>query len=1288
MLKSLELFGFKSFADRTKFEFGSGITGVVGPNGSGKSNIVDAIKWILGDQSPKSLRGKEMTDVIFNGAAGRKPSQLAEALMTFDNSSGFLAIESQEVQVGRRIWRSGDSEYLINRTTVRLKDIRDLFVGTGAGPSAYCIIEQGRVDQILQANATSRRAIFEEAAGIGRFKARKSEAMRKLERVDQNLLRLTDIVDEVEAQLNSMRTQAEKAAKSRALSEELREAWLGLSADDYRDHSAQLEQVEQAVGNLESETSASHNRHQELERRLSALDVEIAEVEDRLREAERSSATNREGIVGHEATIQHQAARNIELDAELIRLRKQRTGMVARTQGILGELQHTKDQRDRFEADFTKRKTDLESRQIQNHELAAKIDGDRKRVEADRQRLLDLMRSVSASGNRVSGLQSQLQALHVTKQSSEGRRDKLHEQIAACRAECDRRQIRVHEAEQRISVDDEKIRGITNERKSLHGEQNQFQQRLAEKREQRSAWQARKSVLEDLESRQEGLGIGVQEILRRAQTSDYPPWNRIRGSVADLIDVDLEQAALLEVAMGSRSQLIVLDELDSLIAYLGGGACQISGRVGFVVYGADPTSPQAATRRTKPSDVPPSKNQSHNFDHFRIDPATLPDLSGCAGIQNRADRLVMCEELPLLAEQLLADTWIVDTLDTALELSKDAGRGCRFVTLQGELLDADGTLFVGTIRSETAVLSRKSELRRLKSELIRLDRQIVKEQSQLSNLTDSLGHTDRELEAAQSNLQISSDQHAELKSELAGLEQELDRLRRDRDTLDNETARITIQQDQFEGELHNSQMQLARVEEDLQALESGIDQSERDVARAKHRLQTLKQRSTAEQLDLAKQEERLIGLRLAYERLEQDQQLRVQQRDEAERRFEMAASKRQQIALHILNANAFLAELFLTEEQSVEHVAALIDQKEQLRSQRAKLGKEEAALLQQQRTLNERQHCEELKARDIRHQLSSLEERIEEEYQLVLADVVETGASALRPYQQELRRRLKADAADEVSVVEVEGESKLAARTRSDGEPEESDLPNYEEVRDHLEANVNRLRRKLKLMGSVDPESLRDLDDLEKRYGYLSSQLEDLLEAKHALEDIVRRINSESKRLFSETFEQVRSHFRDLFRKAFGGGDGEIVLEDWDDVLECGIDIVARPPGKELTSISLMSGGEKTLTAFALLLALFKTRPSPYCILDEVDAALDEANVDRLLALLKEFNQTVQFITITHKKPTMAIADVLYGVTMEQPGVSKRMSVRFEDVREDGEFSVSNQPTFTSTQDGQMKDAA
>ena len=867
-------------------------------------------------------------------------------------------------------------------------------------------------------------------------------------------------------------------------------------------------------------------------------------------------------------------------------------------------------------------------------------------------------------------MQSQLQHLVEEGDRLAEERGRIEAGLNTCRGECRRAQEQVDDAGEKVRRAEQQVAEIEQQRSDLVGSQNRVHKTLAEQREQRSACRARKSVLEDLELRQEGLGIGPKEILKRAQELDEEPWNLIRGSVADLLEVDLEDAALLEVSLGHRAQLIVIDDFGPLIDYLNSGAGQVSGRVGFIACLRDaPRSAQSRDRRGRSDD---------RIETFEAADDT-PDLSELAGVKMRADALVKSSPIvPDLPERLLADTWIVETLAVALELSRGPGFGCRFVTLQGELLEADGTLTVGTVRSESALVSRKSELRRLRHDLARLEQTIADEENRLSEVDSTLTGVTHDLAAAQEQLKVEAENHATFLNLLADRVREFESLERERRDVESKFRDLQSRRERLVAETQQAQFSLAGINEDLQSIQQGLERREREIAKADQHLQTVQQQRAASQLDLAKHEERLESLRTACQRIEQEQRQREQQREEAERRYAAVAGKRREIKLHILNTQALLSELYLTFERSSAEVRVLSQRRAELRAGRAEIDEGAARVRSVCRELEEAEHQEAILARDLRFQIAALEKRTEEEYQLVLTDVAASGASAYEAYLQE------------EGIAAGDGD---AANDRHDSSPEPagtSAVPSFDDVRGELEERTNRLRRKLQHMGSVNTDSLHDLDELEGRFGHLRGQLDDLIEAKRALEEIIRRINQESKRLFVETFEAVRGHFQMLFRKAFGGGDGDVVLEDPDDVLDCGIDIVARPPGKELKSISLMSGGEKTLTAFALLLALFKSRPSPYCLLDEVDAALDEANVGRLLALLGEFKETTQFIVITHKKPTMTIADVLYGVTMEESGVSKKLSVRFEDVSENGDFksTATKRGEARSAEDGRSKDVA
>ncbi len=1250
MLKSLELFGFKSFADRTKFEFCEGLTGVVGPNGSGKSNVVDAVKWILGDQSAKSLRGKEMSDVIFNGAVGRKASNFAEATITFDNSSGLIPIEMQEVRIGRRLWKNGDAEYLLNNNSVRLKDIRNLLMGTGAGSAAYCIIEQGRVDQILQANASSRRAIFEEAAGISRYKTRKIEATRRLERVEQNLVRLTDIVDELDSQLSSMRNQAEKAAKYREISTELKELWVGLAADDYRALSKVIKERETELQSNSEIIEKLNSTQKVLEKQLHNIDEEIGQIEIGLSQAEKKRSANREKLINTEATVRHQISREEEVVTEFSRLQSQLTMTSLRTNEMLVEQERTAKQLEQFQEGLKGKQEILNRQLIELTEKQSDAEEKKQELSSKRGDLFNVMKELSNTESLLESINNQqiefLNRIEEEIQLLEDSQDILNQ----LQEKWGDQSEKVKRVKKEVSHAQKNFSDVDNDRETLLKEQDEYKDKLAIQREQRSAQQARIHLLEDLENRQEGIGIGVQEILKRAKKAKSAPWKQIRGTVAELIDVDMLNAALLEVALGDRAQLIVIDELSGLIDYLNSGVYEISGRVGFLQYSPDELQRNGLNSNDVINEI---SNGSH-LESFQIRNNVIRDLSDESGVLYRADNLVSSiSAFPKLGELLLSDTWVVESLDVAYQLSQTIGKGCRFVTLQGEMLDSDGALYVGTLRFETAIVSRKSELRKIRNDLIKLDREIILEEDRLLSISTDLQKIEEEKQECQEEVQKITSIWNEEKEILFHLKQDLKQQEKNSASIEEKINQQKQSCEELKEKQKFEKTAFEQNSENLAQIKQEIHELEQSLLEGESEIEQLKKGHEAENLDFAKKEERVNGIQYAYQRMEEEQKQRVAQNEELVRRISNLAEKKSQLQLGILNERASVSELSLLDETLTSQTDEFIRARNIIRDKRNRIRKEETQVRQERREKQEVSHQAEIELGQEKLQIKSLEERIEEEYQLSLAEVINSGASAYKRYLND----------QSVSTEENQTEEAMIQ-------------PSYEEVREEIEQRVFKLRKKLKHMGSINSDSLRDLDELESRFNQLNTQLQDLVEAKNALEEIVRRINTESEKLFVETFDNIRVHFQELFRKAFGGGNGDIVLEDMDDVLECGIDIVARPPGKELKSISLMSGGEKTLTAFALLLALFRSRSSTYCLLDEVDAALDEANVGRLLAMLEEFKKNTQFIMITHKKPSMATCDLLYGVTMEQSGVSKKMSVRFDQVNEHGEFeddSSSNQ---------------
>lgn len=1267
MLKSLELFGFKSFADRTLFEFSPGITCVVGPNGSGKSNVVDALKWILGDQSAKSLRGKDMSDVIFNGSSGRRASGFAEATLAFDNTQGLLPIDTSEVSIGRRLYQSGDSEYLLNGSAVRLKDIRDVFMGTGAGTAAYSIIEQGRVDQILQANPTTRRLVFEEAAGISKFKSRRIDAERRLERVAQNLLRLTDIVDEVETQLNSTRSQASKAARFREVSTELKQLWTGLAADDYRHFSDELENNHEALASLEKQQLDIQSAIQEIEQNKHLTDEQISEFDDKLIDHERELATDRQAIATHQSTVHHQSSRLNEVELEIQRLREQRVIARFRLQEIEAEYRKTQHHVHNFSQEHETTRSATDAKESQAAQIRKQITQWRTEISTATTRFHDLEKQKTLATERLAVLKTQSESYTSQQVKLQNELQAAEQLVQTTEAKAIERKQELHAAQIAYEGTQESIQTLQLKRSDLTDQKSLAAQQFVELKERRSAEAARLSVLEELEHRQEGIAIGVQEILKRAATSHFPPWNRILGLVRDLIDVPLELAPIIDAALGERAQLLATSDLESFLDYLDRGPAPIDGRVGFI---------EITTGKQKNSAPLPC-------------PAPLDsiELTGQAGVFGRADRLIAdSERSPGVAFAVLSDTWIVETLEDARRLLGEIpdAKEIRFVTLQGEVLSPTGELHVGAVPHESSIVSRKSELRQLKNGIHQHDKHIQALIERQSVLEDSISSKHDELSIARKELQAKASDVSECSASLKSQEQEVERLKTDYQKKLAQVEELQRRTQQNEKEANALSGNLTDIETESISTQATIHKHEQEITAAEEEIQALAEELKTQQLEMAKHEERLTSIQQSQARIERQHRQAQQQVEELSQQYRQSIQVRRRGNFSILKAESGIATHALALEATTRETREFFLERDRLRALRKELTKQEETHHKKRRTLQDSQHELEIKIQNQKNQLTGTADRIFEEFQIPLDRLVNQGASAYRIYLNERYGEevaalhcettvIPEDSTDETSETEeIELETSESVETEEEStDVEEILVPTFSEVREELEARVDRLRRKLKGMGHVNTEALESLEDLETRYNGLNHQLNDLQEAKSALEDIIRKINAESERIFFDTFETIRGHFQELFRKLFGGGDADIILEDPEDVLECGIDIVARPPGKELRSISLLSGGEKTMTAVGLLFAMFKSKPSPYCVLDEVDAALDEANVDRYVTVVKEFVSMTQFVVITHRKRTMTAANVLYGVTMEQAGVSKRISVSFEDVNDNGEIRTA-----------------
>jgi chromosome segregation protein len=1285
MLKRLELVGFKSFADKTQFDFPAGITAIVGPNGSGKSNVVDAVRWILGEQSAKSLRGGEMADVIFNGSTSRRSLGLAEVTMTFDNFRRSLGTEADEVQITRRVYRSGEGEYLINQQACRLKDIKDLFLGSGAGTDAYCVIEQGRVDVLLQASTRDRRVIFEEAAGISRFKAKKLETLRKLERVDQNLQRLRDIIDEVEKQLRSVKLQASKAQRYQEYSNRLKELRVALGLEEYHQLTQRLDAEALVLEGLRTGLQERSDQAEAWEVDTRRLEESLGQLEGRVRQHEATLANARQQIAAEETTLGHEWSLTGDLETDLGSTRARLTELSARVTSLVRAAAGALEELEGAEVQGQKQRSIVKALDEQLAEATAKLTELQTQIQADQVEHLEQVRQASRLHNDAVTSHAQINTLRRERERLLAKTEQAAGHLASLDLELQELTQADEALQGRLAGAKQTLANQRQEHDRLRQERDTTAQALSDLRAGRSGLASRIEVLEGLERSHEGLGTGVREVMDLIEESqkskvksqkgeesdasagdgmtlDFGPWTSdlVLGLVADFLAVPHEYAPLIDLALGERAQHFVVRDARRLDQVLRQRQVAFSGRVSFLPLAASATGhTEVIESSVAGSPVVLLSDQAA---------PTHP------GIVARADRLVTCDHPNLadLPSQLLKRTFIVRDMDAARAIAAQAS-GYRFVTLAGELLEADGTLTVGTHHAEAGILSRKSELRELRLQTAEMDLKIGNTERQLASLRDQVATLEMRAGTLQQEIDGIAEQAADLRSRIGQRRQRREGLHEEVSVNRHEMGAV----DRDLSSLHEAWQQ-ARTQADaadrrVQVLQARLEEAEREIRAREQLRQERQQELTAAKVALATVEERLTALRAKHGQIQTDLDQRRQERAQGEQHFEAAQLRLKESQSTMLRATSALASWYLQKEAAEREIAGLTRERDLERHERQILAERAQRARNEWRAQQEQAHARELEANDLRHRRETLSDRLREDYQIELPQLyaVKTESKVQGP-------KSKVDGVDEPA-----GEPD--ADMGSGAEALDFGLWTLDSPIDQIVATeeITELRRKLTRLGSVSLDSLQELAELETRADTLETQYADLSSAKRSLEEIIATINQDSRRLFTETFASIRTHFQELFRKLFGGGQADILLEDENDILETGIEIIARPPGKELRSISLMSGGEKTLTAVALLLAIFRSKPSPFCILDEVDAALDEANIGRFTTVLRDFLDQSQFIIITHSKKTMAVADVLYGVTMQESGISKRVAVRFEDWVEDGQPPAETAPVAAAQRNGE-----
>ena len=1195
MLKALELYGFKSFADKTRFEFPPGITVVVGPNGSGKSNIVDAMKWVLGEQSAKGLRGKDMADVIFKGSggpSGRKPLNSAEATLVLDNEDGRFELDSTEILVTRRVYRSGEGEYLINGEPCRLKDIRNLFRGTGAGTDAYSLIEQGKVDRLLQASPKDRRAIFEEAAGVSRFKAKKVETQRRLARVDQNLLRLSDIVEEVENRLRAVRAQASKAVRYREHTERLQELRTFVGMTDWRRLSERLTTLEDEQVDFQSTLESWSEQVEQAEATLLELDERLNEIAEKAVHDDAALNEVRQGIAEQESKWRLHQTRGREVEEQVTPLRRQLIQQRLR----LREIQSQLDQQDQrlIDAELAFRESadrvnELES---QLEVAAADLTAARQQREVDSSQLVETQQQLNALESRrevlrheMQQLEASLDKLQVKIQSwslDETELSQQHQQLLAeqsrLQEEMESRNTELAHARQQKDRATQRLEELNQKIAKLQSDYNGVQQRA--------------SVIEELEDKLEGLNSGVKQALRESQQDRQGPFGGVVGLVADLIQVNVQHASIVDTALGEMAQHLVIED-DRLINELAHGELSLEGRVGMIRLG-----------------------------HFRSPGVQRQDLSGVEGVIGRADQMVQTHpSYRDLATQLLGGTWLVKSLQVALRLREERAQDVRLITLDGQIVDVDGTLVLGPKGRGLGLVSRRSELRALKREIQELEEELDLLQTQVIDVRGDLQQRTEQVEQLQNQQEELSRALSDQQLMCQSTQQKLSQVQTD---LKEYREQATQQQERFEiveTELSQSEASASLGEQRLAEIQSNLAELDQQLKTLEKSTESDAKALTQCKVEMAKREQQLSHEEGKAADSQRDWQERHQAVEDLSQQLQRLRIASEQANLGQLEATSALAKLSLNLEQGTRATRTRELERNERQAERRDSNKLVEDLRGKQHKLEGELHKIELELSQLNLERSTLAERLSDDYGI------------------------------DISTVEIELTEEEARE------------------RDDIEVEIETLRRKINSIGAVNLDALDELEDLEARFGGLDAQYQDLTQSKEMLEKIIDKINLDSRKLFAETLEAIRVNFQSLYRRSFGGGKADLVIEEGVDILEAGIDIVATPPGKPEFSNSLLSGGEKALTAVSLLMAIFQHRPSPFCVLDEVDAPFDEANVGRFVEVLNGFLDSTKFIIVTHSKKTMTAADTLYGITMQESGISKQVSVRFEDVSEDGHIS-------------------
>lgn len=1185
ILKSLELQGFKTFPDKTTLSFEHGVTSVVGPNGSGKSNISDAIRWVLGEQSVRSLRCSKMEDVIFGGTPQRKAMGYAEVTLTIDNSDRRLPFDDDTVAVTRRYYRSGDSEYLINKATVRLKDINEMFMDTGLGRDGYSIIGQGKIDSIVAARSEDRREIFEEAAGISRYRYRKEESERRLNKAEENLVRLRDILGELEDRVEPLRIQAEKAEKFIAYDEEKKGLEIGIWLET-------LERSGKVLREHGEKLDSARARHDEIEEELEKI---AARIEENFRET--GDCTGRmESARSEAAELDEQAVRT-EGEIDLLKNDIEHNKKdIERLQEQIGAAKQSDELTDR---EIAQKQAEIAEKTAQIEESKEKLLAFTERLEQLRQgadeatRKLELaavqsaQRSASLSEERIklSSAQSSMSEIRLRAGAVDETARQVKERETAANAEAAELSKMLSDTESAIAAGENTVKGyelrLDSRRQKLQLAKNELDKLTLDASEQ----QRRAKLLEDLERNLEGFTQSVKSVMKE---SGRGMLSGICGPISRLLKTPGEYAVALETALGAAMQNIVTNteqDAKNAINFL---KQRDLGRATFLPL----TTVKGST----------------------LDKREMEELPGFVGI---ASDLCECDpKYNGVKASLLGRVAVAEDLDSAAAIAKRTNYRFRIVSLDGQVVNAGGSLTGGSRARNSGLLSRASEIERIREKAAALEKKAAEAQSIWRDRQNELSAAEAELEAAKGELASRQEERIKIVSECARVERELEAIRRDAENLEKEKS--------------NSARRIAELESQAADAENKIAELEQEAAAADNESSKL---SGAREEQMARCDDisrTIQEIRLNEFSAQKDRDTLAAAVEELNLRKADSAGAAERLRLEMSSLEQRSVELNEQAEACAARAAKLRDEAEQKRQSVQAIAEKRAELEKEASELRAKERETGLERESIGHEMARLQERsdnLQKEYDTILTRLWE---------EYELTRREA-----EEQAVKIE------------------DLP-------AAQRRLTELKNKIKALGVVNVGAVVEYKEVSERYEFLKTQITDVEKSKAELLSLIDDLTKHMREQFTTRFAEINRNFGTIFRELFGGGAAELLFTDESDVLRSGIEIKVHPPGKIVTHIESLSGGEKALVAISIYFAIMRVNPPPFCVLDEIEAALDDVNVARYAQYLRRMSDNSQFITITHRRGTMEGSDMLYGVTMQDEGISKLLALKTEEATEFG----------------------